>query len=354
VSPLGLSIISAALVSIAPSSVLAEGPDIALEIGMEADSNPERVEGASPLSDLVGRYFLRVDDLGVAGRSQDLSVRYRSGGKLYQSFEEENALINQMDGRWRLYPFATSGVRWGWAEVRGSVKDRTERGHRRDYQRGRASGGIGLALGPVRLSALGGAGRFVYKPDRRLSNDGPIVEGRLVWRLSDTWVTQVSLSRVWRDYRTARLVPIEEASTLDQDAIRSDRALVGSAGVSYRGPVIVDVVGTWYENESNSYGQSLERLGASLTVTSPIWGGVIGSARVGLQRTSYSDVIFLDETLAVDEDNRNSVVLELERGLFGGVGMVLRYSLYAQEFGTRDTDYARQLLFLGLSVEPSL
>lgn len=351
----GLSTLSAALILLSASAAVAHGPSVELEVGMEADSNPERAEGTQVGSDLLGRYFLQVDGLGISGRSQQLSASYRSGGKLYDAHPDENTLINSLQGRWTVLPLTEWDARWLFVYASASAKDRTEKGHRRDYFRGQASAGLGLDLGPFNLHGGGGVGRFLYKPDDQFSNSGPSVDAGISWAIADAWSADVGVSRAWRDYRTVRFVETTrqggEVLADPEGAARRDGAMFVSAGVSYRGPVIVDAEGTWYGNDSNSYGQSLVRVGGSLSLTTPVVAGIFASARVGLQRTAYADPIFLDETLAVDDDNRNTVVIEVARSLLDDVGVVLRYSLYTQEFGTRETDYARQLFFLGLSWE---
>jgi hypothetical protein len=351
----GLSALSAALILLSAAVAVAQSPTVELEAGMEADSNPEREEGAQTAGGLLGRYFLRVDGLGVSGRSQQLSAAFRSGGKLYESHGSEDTVINALQARWTVLPLTEWEARWLFVYLSGSAKDRTEKGHRRDYFRAQGGAGLGVNLGPVTLRTGAATGRFLYKPDARLSNVGPSVDAGASWRIDDAWSLDLGATRTFRDYRTVRFV---ETTRLggevleDPDGrVRRDRAVFLSAGLSYRGPVIVDTVGTWYANESNSYGQSLVRLGGTLTLTSPLFAGIYGSVRLGLQRTEYADPIFLDETLAVDDDNRNTLVLELTRGLVDSVGIVLRYALYSQEFGTRETDYARQLLFVGLSWE---
>lgn len=321
---------------------------------MEADSNPERVEGTSTPSDLLARYFLRVDGFGVSGKGQSLSARYRSGGKVYQSHPDENAWLNALEARWTVLPGASVNERWFHIYTQVSAKDRTEKGHQRDYFRARAGGGLGLELGPVTLRGGGASTWFLYKPDGQLSNTGPTVNGSISWRIAESWSLDLGGQRAWREYRSVRRVESTRGGQIFPDpdgALRRDVATYLSGGVSYRGPLIVDLQGTWYENDANSYGQSLVRAGGNLTLTSPLFAGFIGSVRLGLQRTAYADPIPLDPTLEVDDDNRNSLVVELTRNLYEDVGLTARYSLYAQEFGTAETDFSRQLFFLGLSWE---
>ncbi len=351
----GLSTVSAALILLSAQVALAQTPTIELEAGMEADSNPERAEGTDTAGGLLGRYFLRIDGVGVSGRSQQLSAGFRSGGKFYESHGSEDTLINALQARWTVLPLTEWDARWLFVYASASAKDRTEKGHRRDYFRAQAGAGLGVELGALTLHTGAAQGRFLYKPDGRLSNSGPSFDAGASWRIAEEWTLDLGATRALRDYRTVRFVETTRSGgevLADGDGtLRRDRAIFLSGGLSYRGPVIVDAVGTWYANDSNSYGQSLVRLGGALTLTSPLFAGLYGSVRLGLQRTQYADPIFLDETLAVDDDNRNTLVLELARNLVDSVGVVLRYSLYAQEFGTRDTDYARQLFFVGLSWE---
>ena len=88
-----------------------------------------------------------------------------------------------------------------------------------------------------------------------------------------------------------------------------------------------------------------------MSTTTPLFWDILFNARLGIQRTTYADPLEVDEAIGVDEDNRNNVVLSLERPLYGAVRVEVRYALYTQEFGLESVDYNRQLMFAGLGVE---
>lgn len=324
-----------------------------LKLGVEVDSNASREEGQVVQSDALTRYFLKLVSRQSAGSGQSLSLKFRSGGKLYQEIDTEDAWLNQGDVRYMIQPLSTWDQRWLFLYANGSLKDRTERGRRRDYLLTSGSGGVGLSLGPVSLTLGSGASLFVFKPNRELSNRGPLTEASAQWRLSDAWLLRAGLGLRRRDYDTARFIGREPGQVArDLETARSDQTRSLVAGVSYRGPVIVSLDLTWLDVASNSFGQSLARVGGVVSLTTPLPWSFFFHGRFSLQRTLYDDeVLIQDASLLVDEDNRNALSLELERSLYGALGVSARYALYTQEFGAREADYSRRLLFVGLDVE---
>ncbi len=324
-----------------------------LKLGMESDTNALREEGQDKQADLLGRYFLKVESNATVGSEGRLWLKFRSGGKFYESYRDENALLNQANARYVFLPLQSIEARWLYVYVYGNIKDRTEKGSRRDYLRLASAAGLGVNLGPVSLSGGAGLHTFGYKPDPRLSFDGTLLEATLSGRITDAWVLQASYNRTLRGYESVLFVQRDNGAVVidDQERLRADTSQVVSGGVSYRGSWILSAELLWLSTRSNSHGQSLDRYGAALTGTFPLFWDILCSTRLSLQRTLYDDEIFLDETLAVDEDNRNVLVVELERPVSDTLSLVARYSLYAQEFGSSDTDYSRQLFFLGMGLD---
>ncbi len=330
-----------------------EGLRADLKIGAEVDTNATRDEGAQTSLDVLTRYFLKLESAQAVGDGQGLDLKFRSGGKLYRRFEQEDALLNQGDVRYFLQPLAAWEQRWIFVTTAASLKDSTEEGRLRDYLRASAGAGLGLSLGPLTLTAGAGAALFVFKPDRRLSNSGPTSELGAQLRLSEAWALRAGVNLQEKRYPSSRFVARETTGEIVRDelTLRLDKVQSVSAGLAWRGPVVASLDLSWLDNASNSDGQSVERTGAALTITAPLPWSVLVSATASLQQTAYGDEIFIDETLAVDEDNRNSLVVEVERPISERVGVALRYALYGQEFGAASADYGRQLFFLGLGVE---
>ena len=201
------------------------------------------------------------------------------------------------------------------------------------------------------LTGGGGGTFFVFKPDNRLSNTGQLAELGASWTISDAWNIRTGFSFQSRDYLAVREVERTPEEDFDP-ALRNDRLQVVTAGVGWRGWAVVSLDGSWVLNASNSKDQSLQRYGAAISITAPLPWSFLVSTRLSLQRTLYDDPRILpNNPLTVDEDNRNAFIAEVEREIYGPVSAALRYALYTQEFGVEESDYTRQLLFLGLGLE---
>ena len=326
-----------------------------LKVGLEGDNNAGRSEGPQADPDLLTRYFLKLEAAHAVSRGQRLSLKFRSGGKFYREEVDENTLINQVDINHVISPLEAFDQRWLFLFVRGSFKDRLERGGSRDYQRGGGAAGLGLGFGDLTLRAAVGASIFLFKPDPALSSRGPSSELGASLALGQDWVARAGFSVREKSYQTMRLVSRDETGQVvrDENVLREDLAQIVSAGLTWRGPVVSSLDLSWVSIASNSHGQSIERLGAAVTLTAPLPWSVFLSGRLSLQRTNYADELFVstDKTLAIDEDNRNTFVLELERPLSELLSVVARYSVFAQEFGVEEADYNRQLIFLGMGVQ---
>jgi hypothetical protein len=344
----------AALAAATPAHAQEESPTrLSVTVGPELDTNAQRQEGQEATRDGLLRGFLKLEHQEPAGQAQQLSLKALAGGKLYRDTRQEDALLTQADVQYSLWPLASWEQRWWFVTARASFKDQTERGHQRDTLRAQGDAGLGLRLGPATLSAHAGYGAFHFKPTPELSNRGPTWDGGLSLSWDDAWVLQANLSRSRKDYQVPRFVERGGAQiALDLAHDRQDAAWAASAGLHYRGPWLGSASVSWLDNTSNSYGQGLVRYGAALSAAVPLPWEVLLNGRVSLLRTAFEDPIFLlDDTLSVDEENRNSFLLAIERPLRDEVSLSAQYSLYLQEFGAEDADYGRHLFFLGLTLD---
>ncbi len=346
----------AALLLPAAASAQEDAPlRLGLKVGVESDSNARREEGAATEDDLLTRFFLILDADHSQGPGQELSARLRSGGKLYRNTQRETALLNQADLRYTLRPLLAWDAPWLFLYASGNVKDRTEQERFRDYLQLGVSAGAGASLGPVVLSAGGSLRRFIFKPDPDQSSDGPGAEASLRWSITDTWIAQLAWSYQVRAFDALRFVQQDSGEVVRDEegrVFRGDETWGWSAGLTWRGPLIAQLSGSLLDNRSNSYGQGIRRIGGALNLTLPLPADLVLSGRASLQRTLYDDAIFVDETYLNDEDNRNTWVVSLEWPLTPLLSVEAKYSAFTQEFGLASADYFRQLLFLGVGINP--
>jgi len=350
--------VSAALVLCAPAVAWAQsGEDelrLSLKVGVESDSNANREEGAAPTPDVLSRYFFVLDANHGIDAAQSVQTRVRSGGKLFRHVSRESTLLNQAEVRYTVRPLTSLAQDWLFVYGLGGIKDRTESESHRDYLRLEGTAGLGVTLGPVLLTGGGGYRAFAYKPDPALSSVGPGWELGARWSITDRYVLSGGASGQTRRYDATRFVLRDNGDVVQAIGaanLREDGSTALFGSFQYRGSFIIQVTGTWQDNASNSYGQSLARLGGVLSATVPLPADLALSGRFSVQQTTYSDEIFIDETFVVDEDNRNSFAATLEWGMTELIDLEVRYSLYTQEFGLASADYLRQLVFVGLGVE---
>ena len=339
-----------------------EGQRVAgtLRVGVEYDDNALRLEGERARADAVARYFasLGIITPGIADGIASLDLDH--GGKFFVREAGADTLLTQLQLAYQ-QPLAEHVGAFFALEM----KDRTERVSQRDYNRGGLGAGIDLFAGPV-FARIGGAWRyFAYKPNPESSSSNLEGSLRLRYAIRPDLFLSAGYTIARRGFDTAPLVleAEDEASVASVSAVatgtREDTFHVGSVGVGYRGPVVVDASYGYAINTSNSYGQGLTRHGLDLTATLPLFWDLFASAHVELQRTAYDDPVLIDASFIVDEDNRNAFVASLARPLFAGWAgewaegwgedweVELRYSLYGQEFGV-GSDYRRQTLLLAL------
>ena len=322
-----------------------------LKLGLESDSNAARSDRASARRDLLTRYSLKLSTRERL-KGQQLSMTLRSGGKLYEEVSTEDTLLNQATLGYTAFPLYDEQTPSRWfVFTSGSLKDRTDRGSARDYVRGRGDIGTGARLGLLTMSGGVGYNYFGFKPNPTLSNHGLGVSVGLKVNVRDVWGARVGFRQQTKRFSTSKVLSSPDGLMLDDSAQRRDDVVVVSGGLSYQGLFVADLEFTYLSNTSNSYGQGITRQGVALSTTTPLFWDILLNSRLGIQRTTYADPLEVDEAIGVDEDNRNNVVLSLERPLYGAVRAEVRYALYTQEFGLESVDYNRQLVFAGLGVE---
>lgn len=315
-------------------------------LGVEYDDNPLRQESYSDVGDGLSRYLVGMDILtDLVGRGQ-VSVSLRQGGEYFFRFEEARTMLSEGRG--------VASMRLPGAlrlELRGDVRDRYEETSVRDYVRGGASLRLWRGSGPVQLGVDGGMRFFAFKPTATSSNTGPRVQAMATVELGERLRVDVGGGWVWRNYRSEAWVLEEGRIVRDSEgALRADRFDTLAVGGRYQGGFAASLGYRYARNQSNSYGQELQRHGVVASATVPLWWEMYWSGRVEVQRTRYEDPVLLDEIFYLDEENRNSFGTALARRVGSKLELEVRYSVFLQEFGL-DGSYQRQVLGVSLIVE---
>ena len=316
--------------------------------GGEVDSNAFRTtDPETRRADVLARYFLALDTTWNRPR-QSWFLSLSHGGKFFRTQPEVNTLLTQVNLGFT--QGLTPSVQVG---LQADLKDRSEADSIQDYNRGGGALILGLQLAErLRTRTRLGWRYFAFKPNPTASTHGPFGQVDLAWAPLQAWEVSGQYSLLQRRFDTPALAladdQIEDSAFVETAGFaREDVFHSVGAGLSWQGPMLLEVQYGLGVNRSNSYGQNLLRHVATLNLTVPLLPRLSAATRAQIQRTSYADPVLLDANFLVDEDNRNNLTLSLAYAFGLHWDLEARYSVYTQEFGS-DSEYARHTFFLGL------
>ena len=314
-----------------------------VKAGLEMDSNPRRLNGAGSAVDGLERFY---SELGLSsyGSGQSIVGSLRIGVKQFHNAAEEDAVVSQLISTFQRLLVGDLGVYFGL-----TGRDRNERDHLRDYSR--LSGNCGVFFRPENVSVFFGPtiGFFLYKPTPQLSYQSSGLSSQIGGEVADILEFSVGYGLTFRDYDQDRIVNDEQ---LGQQYVEGQTREDTGHTVSFSATIQTDFVGmleiVWQRNSSNSYAKGFSRIMGRLSATVSLPLDIFLSGQASLQRTIFDDEVLIDPVVAVDDDNRNSLILSVSRDLLDWLRLEFRYSLYTQEFGGDDMDYDRHLFYGGL------
>jgi hypothetical protein len=347
-------------------AIAAEDPSLELRLvsGTEWDTNAQRAVKSDVFlidtsrREIVGDALLRVEldgkgHLPIAdGHGIDLG--YVLGAKRFFSEQSEDVLVHELQlttkhdlsSLFRVEPFG----RFRASRMRNSLRDYTRYG-----------AGAEVALEPLAGWSVGAFGlydRFAFGPEPGLSYVGPVAGGGVAWWPVDRLRLEISGAHAWRDYEGNAWQLIDQGPTLcdGTDGIttctplpRNDTELSIGARALYRGNFVLggEILARFQRSSSDF--ERIDRYHFSVFGTFGLPLGFVISLQGGLQFNrglSATQAQYLVE----DDENQNSVELELGREIIDGLGAEVRYALYANEFATQEeTHFRRQTFYLGLS-----
>jgi hypothetical protein len=313
-----------------------------VKVGLEADSNPDRLTGGGSDVDVVERLFV---ELSLVSRSvgQLVSGLVRLGAKHFHRTTDENAVVFDADGSFRRLLVPDFGF-----YVQLQARNRTERGHLRDYVRVGGYAGLFATAGRFSLSAAPSLSYFLYRPDGELSHVGVGAVGQVAWTPSDVVGAGLSYMFERRTYAQAQVVSDAVVGlTLAEESDRVDRTHLSAASLTLQLGFLTRLELLWQRNLSNSFGKAFSRLTGRVSVTAALPLELWATAQVSVQRTLFDDNVLVDPTFAIDEENRNAVALSVTGDLTNWLRWEARYNLYTQEFGGDDASYVRHLWYGG-------
>jgi len=135
--------------------------------------------------------------------------------------------------------------------------------------------------------------------------------------------------------------------------LRRDTEVQLAAGVTYRGGILVGGQYLLRRQRSTSELENVDRHRLTLfgTVGLPLDLTLSGLAALQINTgASLTDNRFLAE----DDENQNSLQLQLRRPLFEGLSIEARYALFANQFSTAAANFVRHTVYLGVSYRVGL
>ncbi len=325
-------------------------PELSLlaSLGSEWDSNaPRAVVGTSSsaapgdalvrlLADLRARFFVTRRDV--------LMVRYVVGMKRFFGQEVEDLLVHDLDGS------ASIGLFDG-LDLRLSGRYRASRIRSQDRDYTLTSVGAGAHWRPLELLRVTAEGRLDtldFPPACLLSYQGPAVRGSVdLYPVEELEVGAFGgfTQRTYQGLYTGAPVALCSERT---DRRRDDEPHLGVHG-TYRGAFIAGLEVTGRFSSSNDPNEDIERFRAAAFATVPLPLELVLNVQGALQfnrGTSLTGALRPE-----DDENQNSFEVQLARPLFGGLDVVVRYSVYANEFATAAAEFTRHTVYAGLTFE---
>jgi hypothetical protein len=166
------------------------------------------------------------------------------------------------------------------------------------------------------------------------------------------WDFTISGRFEWRHYHGPELYSSDDpGSPLSPRRVDSD--VLGTAQLSYVGPLLAQAAYTIDYDRSNSFGQTYLRHIVTLKLVCDLGWRIVAAAKVQLVVIGYKDPVALTSgmivPLTIEDENRDAIVLDLERPLGRGFAVSARYSRFTNGVSTSVLAYDRQVVYLGLS-----
>lgn len=272
---------------------------------------------------------------------------YDGAGRKFVRLPSEDTLVQSafLEGTVALGPYFGVGVA-------GRARDR--RGAERDYTD--LVGGLVLDFFPnehadVRLNVS--AHRFLFWKRFTYSYFGP--DGTLSVRYRFNRRHSISLFGLYnpREYNAeAAPRPGPEGQEPPPPMVRRDSYFGGGASYTYRGPFHLTLGYAYYDQTSNSYGETIRRHRISATAGVRLPWKVTALASGTAQFSVFPDGVYLspDLTVVEDDENSSSVTLKLVRPVQEHVEIDLRYAMYVNVLPLNQFFYMRHVVSLGLAV----
>lgn len=231
----------------------------------------------------------------------------------------------------------------------GRARDR--RGAERDYTDLTAAAALTFSPDASLEASLDvGAERFIFRPRFAYSYSSPTAAVRVKYRFNRQHSLWVTGSWAPRKYNALT----NDNPNVDEQSpqTRRDTVVTAGLGYSFKGPFQLQVSYSFFEQASNSYGESLRRHRLQLNAGVRLPWSLMLLGSVALQYTQFPDSIFLSPELQVIEDEENSsfLTLKLVRPVAAHVDLDARYALYVNVLPQVAFLYVRHVATVGVTL----
>jgi hypothetical protein len=295
---------------------------------------------------VVGDGFLQLDgDLDVSGRPwahQHTDLALDIGGRLFASQWEEDTLVGAATlvhdiglSRKLSLRFDASGKdKWVENDDRAFA----------DY-----GAGVALSLGPwakTRFDVRAGYQAFVYFPDTDFSELGPSFSISLS---STPWTRQtlaVGYRLMPQFYQGPQVFP--SGAEAGQ---RFDWYHLATASYTLQAPIVLSVIYSFIDDDSDSYGESYLRNRVQLVVGAALPWELFLVGMAAVQLTSYPDGLYLSPELLLleDDDDLDEVGVKISKDVGKGFSIEARYGFYYNGLQQNGLTYERHVAYLGVA-----
>jgi hypothetical protein len=362
------------------------------ELGAEVDTNAHRteiinvtgVDNEAPVSSPLARGVLGAAVSDVVGDGHQVAASATIAGKLFEKPEahDEDVGIVETSVDWRAPVGARAALALdgGYYEAfQRTAPPPTYSYERRDFRSLTPTLRFLHALGDRAELGVGGGYRvFVFKSDRSFDFQAPMATLDLRWGAESSdgaadWEATLRATferRVFDGHPFVAAPPCPTAATCSPVMIlgqappvtgpgtRVDDFTTGTVELARTGRVLLGAGYALHVNRSNSFGETVMRhfLTARFAAALPFDLFVAAHAEILFAR--YADNVVVAETdvaaagrtfVSIEDENRNSVRLDLSRNLTDRLQLLARYTYYANELGSGDVTYRRQTALLSLA-----
>ncbi|HEY2728873.1 MAG TPA: hypothetical protein VGK52_02970 [Polyangia bacterium] len=349
------------------------------ELGPELDTNAHRTElvnvagTANPpiVSSPLARAVLAASLSDVVGAGHQVGMSATLAAKVFEKADarDEDVGIAESTLLWRAPLGERAALTLAGAYYEAFQREAAAPVYsydRRDFRSLAPTLRVAAAIADhVELGVGGGYRLFVFKPDRSFDFQAPTATLDLRWarETADGAADWEATVRAGYERRAFDGHPFVEPMSCSHqtcppvsgDGARLDHFVTSSLDVARTGRVLVGGGYALHVNRSSSFGETVVRHFFTAHFAAELPFELYVALRAELLFARYGDqVVVAEDTVgrtfvSIEDENRNSVRVDLSRNLGDRLQLIARYTFYSNELGSGDVTYRRQTALLSLA-----